>query len=183
MKSIPSISLYGIIGATLVYAAVALAGEPKPLNVPGADWHAKAERWFTSKDEKERKAQMKEASRALKRPCKNCHTEDFEGFIDEDRKVLTQQMMSISFDSGLQCKDCHDGKEKMTELGETAEKMYDLSREKGVYCDECHQTNQSMFKDLSEKGKKFKDEMEAKKKAAGGAAPATTPASAPASTP
>lgn len=181
MKPNQSISLYGIIGATLVYAAVALAGEPKPLEVPGADWHAKAERWFTSKDEKERKAQMKEASRALKRPCKNCHTEDFEGFIDEARKVLTQQMMSISFDSGLQCKDCHDGKEKMTELGETAEKMYDLSREKGVYCDECHQTNQSKFKDLSEKGKKFKDEMEAKKKAAGGAAPA--PASAPASAP
>ena len=41
MKPNQSISLYGIIGATLVYAAVALAGEPKPLEVPGADWHAK----------------------------------------------------------------------------------------------------------------------------------------------
>ena len=183
MKSLKSVSLLGIVGATIVYGAMALAAEPKPLATTGIDWHERAEKWFTSKDEKDRKAQMKEASRALKRPCKNCHTEDFEGFVDDDRKLLTQQMMAVAVENGVECKDCHAGKDKMTELGDKATKMYEVAREKKVVCEECHKPNKSKFEDLTEKGQKYKDEMEAKKKAAEGGVAAPPPPSAPASAP
>jgi nitrate/TMAO reductase-like tetraheme cytochrome c subunit len=171
-------SLAGLGLGSVLFAASALADEP--LKAPGIDWDTRADKWFTApkEDEAARKAQMKEASRALKRPCKFCHTEDFSGFTDDKRKLLTQQMMIVSAENGVECKDCHDGREKMTELGNDAKKMYDLAREKNVFCDECHQPNKSKFKDLTDKGKKFKEEAEAKSK---GAAPASAaPAPAPA---
>jgi len=172
----------------LAFAAVAIGHEkePGPLPLPGVDWDERADKWFTSKEEKERKAQMKEASRSLKRPCKFCHTEDFDGFVDESRKVMVQQMMALSVEHGVQCKDCHDGRDKMTKMGDEAHEMFEVAAEKKVFCDECHQKNDSKFEDLTEKGKKFKDEQEAKKKGAGaapgpasGAAPSTAPSAPP----
>ncbi len=179
-RALPVFASLAALGlGSVLFAAAALADEP--LKAPGIDWDARADKWFTApkEDEAARKAQMKEASRALKRPCKFCHTEDFSGFTDDKRKLLTQQMMIVSAENGVECKDCHDGRDKMTELGHDAKKMYDLSREKNVFCDECHQTNKSKFKDLTDKGKKFKEEAEAKQK--GAPAPAApTPAPAPA---
>lgn len=167
-----------IVGATLVSGALALAEEPKPLQSTGVDWEKRADKWFKSEDEKDRKAQMKEASRALKRPCKNCHTEDFEGFVDDNRKLLTQQMMAVAAEHDVECKDCHAGKDKMTELGDKTVKWYDTSRELKLLCEDCHQPNKSKFADLTDKGKAYKNEMAAKKGAVA-APPASAPASAP----
>lgn len=180
MKSLKILSVL-FVGATLVSGALAIAAEPKPLQSTGVDWDKRAEKWFKSEDEKDRKAQMKEASRALKRPCKNCHTEDFEGFVDEDRKLLTQQMMAVAAEHGVECKDCHAGKDKLTELGDKTEKWYDVSREKKLLCEDCHQQNKSKFADLTDAGKKYKDEMAAKGATPAPAAPAapSAPVSAP----
>jgi len=179
-RSLPLFAALAAVGSGFVLiAATALANEP--LKAPGIDWDTRADKWFTApkEDEAARKAQMKEASRALKRPCKFCHTEDFSGFVDDKRKQLVQQMMIVSAEHGVECKDCHSGRDTMTELGETAKKMYAVAREKTVFCDDCHQTNKSKFKDLTDKGKKFKEETEAKEKAGSAPAPASAPASEP----
>lgn len=175
----------GALALAFAAGAAAHEDEPTPLPVSGVDWHERGEKWFTSEDEKERKAQMKEASRSLKRPCKFCHTEDFDGFVDENRKLLVQQMMALSVENGLQCKDCHDGRDKMTKLGEEAHEMFKVAREKKVFCDECHKTDKSKFENLTEKGKKFHDEMEAKKKGAPpvAAPPSGAPSAAPSAAP
>jgi len=171
-----------LAGFALAAACVMLASadEPtKPVQLPGVDWHARAEKWFTASDEDTRKAQMKEASRALKRPCKYCHTEDFEGYTEN--KELAQQMMALSAENGVTCQDCHDGRDKFTKLGEDAKHMWAFSVEKKMFCDDCHQP-QTKFEKLTEKGKKFHDEWEAAekaKKAAAGGAPAPAPTSGP----
>ena len=171
--------LLALFSAGAMSLLVAAGGEdPKPL--PGCtNTKERALKWFTSEEEQARKDQMKEGSRALKRPCKYCHDgEDLHKFVDEGRRELVQQMMIVSTMGGFECKDCHDGKEKMTERGDKAAKMWDVSRDKKVFCDDCHQDNKSKFKDLTDNGKKYKDEVDAKKKAEGGA-PASAPASAP----
>ena len=81
--------LLALLSAGALSLLVAAGGEePKPLATTGIDFKAKSDTWFKAPkdDEKGRKDQMKEASRALKRPCKYCHVEDdFEKFVDEDQ--------------------------------------------------------------------------------------------------
>jgi RNase P subunit RPR2 len=168
-----------LAGLALAAACVMLAWADEPTKavpLPGVDWHARAEKWFKASDEDSRKAQMKEASRALKRPCKYCHTEDFSGYTEN--KELAQQMMALSAENDVTCQDCHDGRDKFTKMGEDAKHMWALSVDKKMFCDDCHQP-QTKFEKLTEKGKKFHDEWEAMqkaKKAAVGAAAAPTSA-------
>lgn len=180
-------TLSAALALTAVTALMAASEKPSlPVAVAGADWHARGEKWFKSADEESRKAQMKEASRALKRPCKYCHTEDFEGFTD--KKEIAQQMMALSAENDVTCEDCHDGRDKFTKMGEEAHHMWDLAHEKKVFCDDCHEPR-TKFEKLTANGKKFHDEWEAREKArkAGGpvAAPAGSipPSAAPSASP
>ena len=135
----------------------------EPVPVAGADFEARGEKWFRAEEEDARKAQMKEASRALKRPCKYCHTEDFNGFTD--KKDITLQMMALSAENDVECKDCHDGRDKLTKMGDEAHEMWELSHEKKVFCDDCHEPK-TKFEKLTANGKKQKEEWDAKKKSA-----------------
>lgn len=179
--SLPTLTLVGVLGALCVPAGVALADDPSPVPTPkvtAEQWHERAQAWFKAgkDDEKGRKDQMKEAGKAIKRPCKFCHDvsdDSAEGmevwrkfYVDAPKsamKPVTQQMMALSAEQGVPCNDCHAGKDKMTELGEKAEKFYKVAREKQVFCDECHKAG-SKFKEegLTDAGKKYHEEIKAK---------------------
>ena len=59
-----------------------------------SNWHERASQWFDQADPKSRRKQMRQMTRALKQPCRYCHTPDFKDFTD--KKLISQQMMAIS---------------------------------------------------------------------------------------
>lgn len=112
---------------------------PPPSVDVDADWHARADKWFTApeSDQKARKKEMKAITRALKQPCRYCHTKDWSGY-QPGMLRLGQQMMAMSVEHGVECKDCHAGKDALTKLGEASVEMWRLSIAERVFCDECH---------------------------------------------
>ena len=124
--------------------------EPLPLE---SNWHERASKWFEQADPGARRKQMRQMTRALKQPCRYCHTPDFKDFTA--KKLISQQMMAISAEHDVACKDCHLGKKVLSELGKTAQKMWQLSIQKEVSCEHCHKP-QSKFKALTRAGKAFK---------------------------
>ncbi len=119
-----------------------------------ADWRARAMKWFESDDSKARRKEMRKATRALKQPCRYCHTPDFKGYTE--KRLISQQMMALSVEHGVECQDCHAGKDQYTEMGKTAQKMWSLSRKENLFCDGCH-TQGTAFKSLTEHGRRFKE--------------------------
>lgn len=143
-----------LLGLSAVLLAAGAAYELKgPVPVKAeTDWHARAEAWFDSADDKARKKQMRTAGRALKRPCKYCHGKKFDTYTD--KLDISRQMMALSKEHGVACGDCHLGKSEMSDLGKKAQEMWALSHERGVFCESCH-TPGTRFKELTEAGKKY----------------------------
>ena len=133
---------------------VAETPEAKPSSLPiESDWRARAMHWFTSTETKKQRKEMRTATRALRQPCRYCHTPDFKGYTD--KRLVTQQMMALSAEHGVTCTDCHNGKNTFTKMGETAQKMWSLSRQEKIFCDGCHIKGKA-FKLLNEFGEKYK---------------------------
>ena len=126
--------------------------QPAPVE---ADWHARAEKWFSSSDLKVRRKEMRAATKALKQSCFYCHTRGFKGY--KDNKLISQQMMAMSAEHDVTCADCHAGKRELTEMGETAQHMWRLVQKKKVFCEHCH-TPHKRFAELTPEGKAFKAE-------------------------
>jgi len=124
-----------------------------------ADWQARSFAYFTSPDPKQRRKEMRKATRALKQPCRYCHTPDFKNYTA--KRKIAQQMMALSIENGVDCADCHVGKSEMTPLGKKSIPMWEIAREKGVFCNACHQPK-TKFVELTDRGETFKAEMKKK---------------------
>ncbi len=162
------------IFAALLVATWAWAAEPakpgkstqkaavKPIEVKTpTNWQARSMKWFSGdlKDTKALRKQMRAATKALKQPCRYCHSRDFKSF--QDNRLISQQMMALSAEHNVACADCHNGREGLTHFGKEAEEMFELSRREGVYCEHCH-VKGKRFEVLNDAGKR----REAKWKAA-----------------
>lgn len=142
-----------------------------------ADWRARAMAWFTAADDAGRREEMRAITRALRQPCRYCHTPDFTGYTE--KRLVSQQMMALSAEHGLKCEDCHAGKTELTPLGLSSAPMWALAREKKTFCGTCH-VKHARFEQLTEEGRRFEQaEWPAWKKAW----QARQPPSAPAATP
>lgn len=117
-----------------------------------ADWSARAQKWFSSTDLTGRRKEMRTMTRALKQPCRYCHTPDFKGYTD--KRLISQQMMAISAEYQVACSDCHSGKVDMTPMGQIAQKMWALAHKKKVECRHCHEAGAG-FLNLTDAGKAF----------------------------
>lgn len=173
----PTRPLLALLALTVLAAAgggVVIRKGPLPVE---ADWHARAQAWFDSADEKARKQQMRAAGRALKQPCKYCHTKTFDGYTD--KLDISRQMLALSAEHQVGCDDCHSGKVEYTELGVVAGAMWQISREQKVFCDHCH-VKGARFEKLTKEGDAFQPEWAQRKaallKAVVEAQPASTPA-------
>ena len=140
--------------ALLMIAAVLIAAGPGPAPQPlpvESDWKARAEAWFgDAKTDVERRKAMRSVTKALKQPCRYCHTPDWSGYTD--KLAISRQMMALSAENDVTCADCHAGKLEMTELGETSRNMWALARSKAVDCGHCH-LPKAKFKTLNAQGK------------------------------
>ena len=147
-------------GKTIVKSDSAQTGN-KPSEKLGpapveSDWRGRAMKWFKSDVLKERGKQMRMVSRALKKPCKYCHTKDFKGFTQN--RLITQQMMALSTEHGVECSDCHAGRGQLTEFGKKSQPMWRLVHSEKVFCDHCH-TKQSKFEKLTPAGQAHKEKV------------------------
>ena len=124
---------------------------PAPIE---SNWRERALKWFKSESKKERGKQMRSISRALKKPCKYCHTKDFKGFTQN--RLITQQMMALSIEHSVECADCHAGRGQYTEFGKKTLPMWRLVHTEKVFCGHCH-TKQSKFEHLTEAGRAYKN--------------------------
>lgn len=132
-------------------AAEPAASPSAPLPVE-ADWRARSEAWFTAKDEPARRQEMRAVTRALRQPCRYCHTPDFTGYTD--KRLISQQMMALSAEHGVTCAECHAGRDGLTPLGQRAAPMWALAREKETFCGTCH-VKHRRFEALTPAGDRF----------------------------
>lgn len=158
------------LGLTTISLALgAMAADPNPVKEAApieealpieADWRARAMAYLKSPDTKGKRKEMRKATRALKQPCRHCHTPDFQDYTP--KRKIAQQMMALSVENGVDCADCHTGKTELTALGKKALPMWEVAREQGVFCDACHQPT-TKFAKLTERGARFQAEQEKKK--------------------
>lgn len=138
----------------VVVAALLIAAGPghTPIALPvESDWAARAEAWFKdAKSKPDRRKAMRQITKALKQPCRYCHTPDWKGYTD--KHLISRQMMAISAENDVACADCHMGKVEMTPLGEKSRVMWALARSKAVDCAHCH-LPKARFKTLNQAGK------------------------------
>lgn len=139
-------------GALLLAAWAAAEPSPDPALPIEADWKARAEAWFTAKDDAGRRQEMRAITRALREPCRYCHSPDFTDYTDKRR--ITQQMMALSTEHGVTCEECHAGKDALTPLGQKAAPMWALAREKQAFCETCH-VKHRRFEALTPEGERF----------------------------
>ena len=111
------------LGLVLVALALAAHAAEPPSPPPDraealpvqSDWKARAEAWYESDEPKARKKQMRRMTKALRKPCRHCHTKDWTGYTD--RLEISRQMMTLSAEHGVPCADCHEKKKDfLTEL-------------------------------------------------------------------
>lgn len=154
-----------LAGLAAAAALAATAYEPNSEALPvAADWKARADAWFESKDAEARKKQMRAVTRAMRQPCKYCHTPDFTGYTDKLR--VSQQMMALTAEHGVPCADCHAGKNQLTDLGVTSQAMWTIAREKKVFCEECHVKGERFGK-LTPAGERYQPEWEKRRASLG----------------
>jgi len=160
-----------LLVASLLLSTVALLGaDPKKPALAEAipidsDWKARADAWFTTTGDKARQKEMRKQTKALRKPCKHCHTRDWEGYTD--RLDISRQMMALSAEHGVPCGDCHAGKkDKLTELGTKTKPWWKLSMEKKGFCEHCH-VPAKRFEVRTAAGKKYAAEAKKKAKAKG----------------
>lgn len=145
------------------------SADPKPLgDTPivlkkQSDWQARSMAWFKSApdDKKGQRKEMRQATRALRKACKHCHSTDFKRY--KDNRLISQQMMALSAEHDVKCGDCHSGRETLTEMGEASVAMFELSRKKQVSCEHCHPIGKR-FETLNVEGKAQKKAWEAARK-------------------
>ena len=156
--------------ASAPVSAPASAAVPAPASAPAtlgpvpvdADWSARAEAWFKgATDEATRKEAMREITKAMKQPCRHCHTPDFTGYTDF--APISRQMMALSAEHGVTCAECHKGKSDLTDLGHKAQRWWVVSHQEKVFCDHCH-VPAKHFLELTPAGRAWQAN-EAKKKA------------------
>ncbi len=162
MNRLVLVILAALAGAATL-AATAYVPNSEALPV-AADWKARADAWFESEDAEARKAQMRGVTRALRQPCKYCHTPDFTGYTD--KLSISQQMMALTAEHGVPCGDCHAGKNQLTDLGITSQAMWTIAREKKVFCEECHVKGERFGK-LTPAGERYKPEWEKRRASLG----------------
>ena len=114
-----------------------LSGKPLSFGAD-EDWQRRAGAWFKSDEQSARRRQMRQISRALKRPCSACHTRGFKGYTDPSLKRLTLQMMSLSAERGRGCADCHQGRRGLSALGEESRHCWRLAERRALFCESCH---------------------------------------------
>lgn len=144
-----------LLAALLVGGYVAahpfVSDQSAPLPVE-SDWKARGDAWFTATDDAGRRKEMRQITRALRQPCRYCHTPDFTGYTD--KRLISQQMMAISAEHDVACADCHGGRDTLTDMGRTAQAMWALSHEQKADCGTCH-VKRSRFAELTPEGKAF----------------------------
>ena len=118
-----------------------------------AQLQARASAWFKTSDKKSRRKEMRAMTRALKQPCKYCHTAGFKGYTD--RHKISLKMMALSAEHAVACKDCHLGKKALSRLGTIAKRMETISHQEHAECNDCH-VQQSKFKSLTTRGNEYK---------------------------
>ena len=140
----------------VVSGALAFSAQPYSLASPIdalEQLRVRANSWFKSTDKKARRKQMRAMTRALKQPCKYCHTPAFTGYTD--RYMVSLQMMALSAENDVACKDCHRGKKELSAMGHISKRMQKISKQEGVSCRACHQ-EMSKFKSLTQRGEQYK---------------------------
>jgi hypothetical protein len=120
-----------------------------------SNWKARAARWFASSDTPSRRKEMREIVKALKQPCRYCHSTDFKEFTAHLK--ISRQMMALSAEHKVACSDCHAGKSEYTEMGRVASQMWKLAKEKKVFCGHCH-VQGTRFATLTAEGEAYKGE-------------------------
>ena len=113
-------------------------------------WRHRAQAWYTSSETIDRRKQMREMSRPLKRPCYYCHTRNFKDYV-ESTYLISLQMMAVSAEQNVKCKDCHQGQRGLTDLGAKALIQWRYSVAKQKDCATCHEP-QGQFKKLTVEG-------------------------------
>jgi hypothetical protein len=116
----------------------------------------RAQAWFDSEEIKARRKQMRQMTRALKQPCKYCHTAGFKGYTD--RHSISLEMMVMSAEHDVQCDECHIRKEALTPLGVQSAKMIKIGQQLQVECNHCH-VKQRKFKILTPHGETYRAEI------------------------
>ena len=126
-------------------------------------WWQRALAWYTPSEPsqpitlKEKRAQMRPLSRALKRGCYGCHTKGFKGY--NDKGLISAQMMAISAEHKVACEACHVGARGLTKLGARSLVMWRYTYEQGLDCADCHPKG-AQFKELTSRGEKSKERVE-----------------------
>ncbi len=154
----------GLAGLMIGFAWGTVAAEPASIDegLPIAgDWRTRAMNYLKSADQKGQRKEMRKATRALKRPCRYCHTPDFADYTPKRR--VSQQMMALSVENAVDCADCHLGKTDFTPLGQDSRAMWKTAREEGVFCDACHEPK-TKFEKLTTRGVRYKAKKKAKQK-------------------
>jgi nitrate/TMAO reductase-like tetraheme cytochrome c subunit len=151
-----------LILSSMAATVVASPGkhEVKPSPVK-SDWKARSMAWLKTQDEKSQRKEMRAATKALRKPCRYCHTRDFKGYTE--KRLISQQMMALSNEHDVQCNVCHAGKKGLTPQGRVAEEMWDWSIELGVFCGDCHPKGDGLKK-LNPKGEKSLKEWKKRRK-------------------
>ena len=145
-----------IFSITIALLVTPIAMEVNALAQPEMKTAAMKERaqaWFDSEDIKKRRIQMRQMTRALKQPCKYCHTAGFKGYTNQ--YSISLEMMVISAEHDVRCDECHSGKKALTPLGVQAAKMTKVSQNLGVECNHCH-VQKMQFKALTLQGEAYR---------------------------
>lgn len=114
-------------------------------------WKQSAQTWYISSSLVDKRRQMREMSRPLKRPCYYCHTRNFKAYV-ESTYLISLQMMAVSAEQGVKCKDCHQGQRGLTELGAKSLIQWRYAVKHHKKCSDCHAPN-GRFKKLTSEGK------------------------------
>ena len=136
--------------------SVSLVGRTEPLPTPADAFEQlrkRASAWFKSTDKKARRKEMRAMTRALKQPCKYCHTAGFKGYTD--RHKISLEMMVLSVEDDVECKDCHIGKTELSPMGQIAKTMQSIAEKEDAHCNDCH-NERSKFKLLTPRGEQYK---------------------------
>ncbi len=137
-------------------AAIGLATIPSTFARPAEAFEQlrlRASAWFKTTDQKSRRKEMRAMTRALKQPCKYCHTLGFKGYTD--RHKVSLEMMVLSAENGVECKDCHLGKKALSPMGKVAKGMQIIAQKEGATWLDCHNPK-ARFKSLTPRGEQYK---------------------------
>ena len=136
--------------------SVSLVAHPQSLAAPADAFEqlrVRASAWFKTTDKKSRRKEMRAMTRALKQPCKYCHSQGFRGYTD--RHKISLEMMVLSVENDVECKDCHIGKTELSPMGLIAKRMEKIAKQEGADCSDCH-NEKSKFKSLTPRGELYK---------------------------